>query len=68
MSPAGPTGPELVPEQPDPQIAQPMTNPAVTPTPANPFGIPAGSAATPGVIVPAPRQQQPQQQSPNGVQ
>lgn len=34
-------------------------------TPANPFGIPAGSSTTPGVISPAPRQQPAQ---PNRVQ
>jgi hypothetical protein len=58
MSPPVPGGPELVPEQPDPQNAQPTT-PAVTTTPSNPFGIPAGSSSTPGVIAPAPRPQQP---------
>lgn len=31
---------------------------ALAPTPSNPFGIPAGSSATPGVISPAPRPQQ----------
>lgn len=39
----------------------------VTPTPANPFGIPFGSSATPGVIPPAQRPQ-PQQPTPNRVQ
>ena len=31
---------------------------AAAPTPANPFGVPAGSSATPGVISPAPKPQQ----------
>jgi hypothetical protein len=38
--------------------------PGVGPTPTNPFGVPAGSSTTPGVISPAPAQtpQQRQQQ------
>jgi len=47
----------------------------VKPTPTNPFGVPAGSSATPGVISPAPpltpqqlQQQQLQQQRQNRVQ
>lgn len=39
----------------------------VAPTPTNPFGVPFGSSATPGVIAPAPRPQ-PQQPTPNRVQ
>ena len=40
---------------------------AVAPTPANPFGVPAGSSATPGVISPAPKPQS-QQRPANRVQ
>ena len=42
----------------------------VAPTPTNPFGIPFGSSATPGIVapVPSPQQQQPPQPTPNGVQ
>lgn len=65
VMPPGGAGPELVPEQPEPEVAQPGTQPAVAPTPTNPFGIPFGSSATPGVIAPAPR---PQQQQQNRVQ
>jgi hypothetical protein len=40
-------------DQPDQGSADPNdTEPAVTTTPSNPFGIPAGSSATPGVIAP----------------
>jgi len=59
----GPAGPELVPDQPEPEVVQPGTQPGVAPTPGNPFGIPFGSSATPGVISPAPRPQQQQQQN-----
>lgn len=38
----------------------------VAPTPTNPFGIPFGSSATPGVVSPAPKQQQ--RPAPNRVQ
>ena len=68
MSPIGPAGPELVPEQPDPETAQPAMQPAVAPTPGNPFGIPAGSSTMPGVIAPVPPLQQQQQQPANRVQ
>lgn len=68
MSPIGPAGPELVPEQPDPETAQPAMQPAVAPTPGNPFGIPAGSSTMPGVIAPVPPPQQQQQQPANRVQ
>lgn len=68
MPQPGGVGPELVPDQPDPEMAQPGTQPSVAPTPTNPFGIPFGSSATPGVIAPAPRQQQQQQAAPNRVQ
>ena len=39
-------------EQPDDDV------PAVKPTPSNPFGIPAGSSATPGIVTPLPQGQQ----------
>lgn len=61
MAPIGGAGPELVPEQPEPEVAQPESPAAVAPTTGNPFGIPAGSSTMPGVIAPAPRPQaQPQ--------
>jgi hypothetical protein len=42
--------------------------PGSVPTPSNPFGVPVGSSATPGVISPAPRPQQSQQpQRPPGA-
>jgi hypothetical protein len=62
MSPVGPAGPELIPEQPEPDIEQPLTQPGVAPTPGNPFGIPAGSSTMPGMTAPAPRRQQTQPQ------
>src|SRR5688500_18828581 len=37
-------------------------------SPTNPFGIPAGSSTTPGVISPAPKPAPPQQGNPNRVQ
>lgn len=40
--------------------------PGVAPTPTNPFGIPFGSSATPGVVTPAPQPQRPP--GANGVQ
>ncbi|MBI2186667.1 MAG: hypothetical protein HYU37_06020 [Acidobacteria bacterium] len=64
VMPPGGIGAEIVPEQEEPEVAQPGMQPAVVPTPSNPFGIPAGSSTTPGVIAPAPRQQQ----QPNRVQ
>jgi hypothetical protein len=52
------------PEPENPGVPSPGT--AVTSTPSNPFGVPAGSSTTPGVIAPVPR---PQQQGPtNRVQ
>jgi hypothetical protein len=45
----------------------PSPGAAVAPTPSNPFGVPAGSSATPGVISPAPRPQR-QQGPTNRVQ
>ena len=43
-------------------LGQGPASPAgVVPTPANPFGIPFGSSATPGVVAPTPQQQQQQQ-------
>jgi hypothetical protein len=61
--PPQPLGPEpqIVAEEPDDDA--PEQPAAVTPTPGNPFGVPAGSGL-PGVITPAP--QQPQQQRPPG--
>ena len=47
---------------------QPPGTPGVAPTATNPFGIPAGSSATPGIIAPAPRATQPQQPPANRVQ
>jgi hypothetical protein len=59
---AEPTQDETEPENP----GAPSPGTAVTSTPSNPFGIPAGSSTTPGVIAPVPR---PQQQRPtNRVQ
>ena len=41
----------------------------VAPTPTNPFGIPFGSSATPGVVTPVPQPARPQQRpATNGVQ
>jgi len=69
LMPPGGAGPELVPEQPEPEAAPPAgTQPGMAPTPNNPFGIPFGSSATPGVIAPAPRPQQQQQPPANRVQ
>jgi len=56
-------GPELVPpddddedeDDPSPGTGQP----GVATTPGNPFGVPAGSSTTPGVVAPAPRPQAP---------
>lgn len=42
--------------------------PAVATTPGNPFGVPAGSSATPGVIAPVPQTQRPNQAPTNRVQ
>jgi hypothetical protein len=65
MRPPVPGGsPEIVPEQPEPEVAEPAA-PAGAPTPNNPFGLPVGSSATPGVIAPAPK---PQAQPANRVQ
>lgn len=47
-------------EPPDEQPEQPAT----TPTPANPFGIPSGATSRPGVVTPVP-QQQPQRTQPD---
>jgi hypothetical protein len=59
---AEPTQDEPEPESP----GAPSPGTAVPSTPSNPFGIPAGSSTTPGVIAPVPR---PQQQGPtNRVQ
>ena len=57
-NPAGMAGGESAPNQ-----------TGVAPTPTNPFGIPFGSSATPGIVTPVPSpQQQPPQPTPNGVQ
>lgn len=59
LDPAGMPGGGLVPEP---------TSPAgVAPSPSNPFGIPFGSSATPGVVTPVPQPQE-QPPGPNGVQ
>lgn len=63
------TGVELAPDQPQPDDqTRPGSVPGgVTPTPnTNPFGIPFGSSATPGVVTPVPQQQR--QSPPNRVQ
>jgi hypothetical protein len=61
--------PGAEPAQDEPESDNPGTpapGAAVTSTPANPFGVPAGSSTRPGVISPVPR---PQQQAPtNRVQ
>jgi hypothetical protein len=45
---------------PDENEDQPESAPeSVEPTAANPFGVPAGSSATPGVVTPAPQPRQP---------
>jgi hypothetical protein len=54
-------------QQDDDSAEQPQG--VITVTPTNPFGLPAGSSARPGVIAPAPRPQQPgQANQPNRVQ
>lgn len=65
-----PGGGELV-DTPDEPETTTTTPPGSQPTATNPFGIPPGSSATPGVIspVPQPQQQRPQQPNPpNRVQ
>jgi hypothetical protein len=61
--------PGAEPTQDDPESdnpGAPVPGTTVTPTPSNPFGLPAGSSTRPGVISPVPR---PQQQAPtNRVQ
>lgn len=73
---ASPTLPRVIPPaarvaQPpetDAPESEPSAAAAVPVTPSNPFGVPLGSSATPGVIAPVPRPQ-PQQQGPtNRVQ
>ncbi|MBI4886001.1 MAG: hypothetical protein HY824_02810 [Acidobacteria bacterium] len=46
--------------------ATPAAQTGTAPTPANPFGVPFGSSATPGVIAPVPRTQPQQQQQQPG--
>jgi hypothetical protein len=60
ITPLGPE-PQVVAEEPAEEDANDAPA-AVTPTPTNPFGVPAGSSGRPGVITPAP--QQPQQRPP----
>ena len=48
--------PNLNTSDPDDQEQADDDVPAVPTTPGNPFGIPAGSSATPGVVTPAPQQ------------
>ncbi len=45
----------------------PVAPAGVAPTPGNPFGIPFGSSARPGIVTPVPQPEQ-QQPAPNGVQ
>ena len=55
----------------DAEQADPNAPAGVAPTPTNPFGVPFGSSATPGVVTPVPnlRTPQPQQRpTPNRVQ
>ena len=51
--------------------ADPNAPAGVAPTPTNPFGVPFGSSATPGVVTPVPNVRTPQPQprpTPNRVQ
>ena len=64
IQPPRPIGPGIVPD-PDEDVADAdQTEPVIVggqaPTPGNPFGVPAGSSARPGVIAPAPQPAQPQ--------
>ena len=52
VNPPDPTAEAEDAEQPNDDV------PAVKPTPSNPFGVPAGSSATPGVVTPLPQGQQ----------
>jgi hypothetical protein len=45
---------------------QPQTPPGVVATPSNPFGLPPGSSLRPGIVVPAPQPQTPNQPPGNG--
>ena len=64
VRPPTPIGPGIVPDPGDEADAD-QTEPVIVggqaPTPGNPFGVPAGSSARPGVIAPVPQQAQPQQ-------
>ena len=63
-----PPGAELLDPDDEPDSAPGPAAPAgVAPTPTNPFGIPFGSSARPGVVTPVPQPQQ-QQPAPNVVQ
>jgi hypothetical protein len=56
--------PQIEDEQPD-ESQQPAPRPATPPSATNPFGVPFGSSARPGVVTPAPeQQQQPNRQQP----
>jgi len=58
-------GPLVPPAPVVPGADQQQAAPPVVTSPTNPFGLPAGSSARPGVIAPAP---QPQQAGPQGAQ
>jgi hypothetical protein len=71
--PIQPGAEPLDPDETDDDAAEPgAAAPAgVAPTPTNPFGIPFGSSATPGVVTPVPQPQQrpgPNRVQPNRVQ
>ena len=61
------TDPQVEPDDADESGEPGITTVGQAPSPANPFGIPAGSSTRPGVIAPVPRPQ-PQQPQPNRVQ
>ena len=59
-----PVGAPVIPPAPVLPQQEQQAPPAVTTSPTNPFGLPAGSSARPGVVTPAP----PQQAVPQGAQ
>ena len=65
VQPPRPIGPTIVDDTDDAAADADQTEPVIVggtaPTAGNPFGIPAGSSARPGVIAPAPQQAAPQQ-------
>jgi hypothetical protein len=67
--PVQPGAEPLDPDEPDDAAEPGPAAPAgVAPTPTNPFGIPLGSSATPGIVTPVPQPQQQQQRpGPNRV-